>query len=84
MAYINNISATTVAEGARFCIGDATAFAVRREGKDIALRIRREAVPCGVPWGTPRSCGACSVWCFPYATGWTPCPNPVSWSPSAS
>ena len=45
MAYINNISATTVAEGARFSIGDATAFAVRREGKDIALRIRRERRP---------------------------------------
>ena len=45
MAVNRNISAATVAEGARFTIGDATAFAVRREGKDIALRIRRERRP---------------------------------------
>ncbi len=36
------IHASPVAEGARFQIGSATAFAVRREGKDISLRIRRE------------------------------------------
>lgn len=40
-----NVSAAPVAEGARFTIGTATAFAVRREGKDIALRIRRERRP---------------------------------------
>ena len=34
-----------MAEGARFCVGSATAFAVRRESKDIALRIRRERRP---------------------------------------
>ena len=34
-----------VAEGARFTVGSATAFAVRREEKDIALRIRRERRP---------------------------------------
>ena len=45
MAVNRNISAATVAEGARFSIGDATAFAVRREEKDIALRIRRERRP---------------------------------------
>lgn len=45
MAVNRNISAATVAEGARFSIGDATAFAVRREEKDIALRIRRERHP---------------------------------------
>ena len=39
------LSAAPVAEGARFTIGSATAFAVRREGKDIALRIRRERRP---------------------------------------
>ena len=35
------IHAAPVAEGARFEIGSATAFAVRQENKDIALRIRR-------------------------------------------
>ena len=35
------IHAAPVAEGARFEIGTATAFAVRQENKDIALRIRR-------------------------------------------
>lgn len=39
------IYAIPVAEGARFTVGDATAFAVRREEKDIALRIRRERRP---------------------------------------
>ena len=39
------ISAVPVAEGARFSVGSATAFAVRRENKDIALRIRRERHP---------------------------------------
>ena len=39
------ISAAPVAEGAQFTIGSATAFAVRREEKDIGLRIRRERRP---------------------------------------
>ena len=39
------IYAAPVAEGARFTVGSATAFAVRREEKDIALRIRRERRP---------------------------------------
>ena len=39
------MSATPVAEGVRFRIGSATAFAVRRENKDVALRIRREKRP---------------------------------------
>lgn len=39
------ISASPVAEGVRFRVGTAAAFAVRREGKDIALRIRRERRP---------------------------------------
>lgn len=39
------IQAAPVAEGARFTVGSATAFAVRREEKDIALRIRRERRP---------------------------------------
>lgn len=36
------IHASPVAEGTRVQIGSATAFAVRRENKDISLRIRRE------------------------------------------
>lgn len=36
------VHASPVAEGARVQIGSATAFAVRRESKDISLRIRRE------------------------------------------
>lgn len=36
------VHASPVAEGARVQIGSATAFAVRRENKDISLRIRRE------------------------------------------
>lgn len=36
------IHACPVAEGTRVQIGSATAFAVRRESKDISLRIRRE------------------------------------------
>ena len=39
------INAVPVAEGARFSVGSATAFAVRRDNKDIALRIRRERHP---------------------------------------
>ena len=39
------IHAAPVAEGARFEIGSATAFAVRQENKDIALRIRRQDRP---------------------------------------
>ena len=41
----SQIRAVPVAEGARFRIGSATAFAVRQESKDIALRIRREYHP---------------------------------------
>ena len=43
--YKRTIYAAPVAEGARFSVGSATAFAVRREEKDIALRIRRERRP---------------------------------------
>ena len=39
---VRAIHACPVAEGVRFQIGSATAFAVRRESKDISLRIRRE------------------------------------------
>ena len=39
------ISASPVAEGVRFRVGTATAFAVRRENQDVALRIRRERRP---------------------------------------
>ena len=39
------IQCAPVVEGARFTVGSATAFAVRREEKDIALRIRRERRP---------------------------------------
>lgn len=41
----SQLSAAPVAEGVRFTIGTATAFAVRRDSKDIALRIRRERRP---------------------------------------
>lgn len=40
-----NIHASPVAEGARFQVGSATAFAVRKENKDVALRLRREFHP---------------------------------------
>lgn len=40
-----NIHAVPVAEGVRFQIGNATAFAVRKGNKDVALRIRREYHP---------------------------------------
>lgn len=39
------IHASPVAEGVRFQTGSATAFAVRKENKDVALRIRREYHP---------------------------------------
>ena len=42
MSDARTIHASPVAEGVRFQIGSATAFAVRRESKDISLRIRRE------------------------------------------
>ena len=45
------LSAAPVAEGVRFTIGTATAFAVRRESKDIALRIRRERRPVRTAMG---------------------------------
>lgn len=38
---ISEISASPVSEGVRFTLGGATAFAVRQESKDVALRIRR-------------------------------------------
>ena len=40
-----NIHATPVAEGVRIQVGNATAFAVRQESKDVALRLRREYHP---------------------------------------
>lgn len=40
-----NIHASPVAEGVRFQIDSATAFAVRKESKDVALRLRREFHP---------------------------------------
>ncbi len=40
-----NIHASPAAEGVRIQIGTATALAVRKENKDIALRIRREYHP---------------------------------------
>ena len=39
------VHACPVAEGVRVQIGSATAFAVRQESKDVALRIRRELHP---------------------------------------
>ena len=39
------VHATPVAEGVRIQIGSATAFAVRQESKDVALRLRREYHP---------------------------------------
>ena len=39
------IHATPVAEGVRIQVGNATAFAVRQESKDVALRLRREYHP---------------------------------------
>ena len=42
---LQQISASPVAEGVRFKVGTVTAFAVRRENKDVALRIRRERRP---------------------------------------
>ncbi len=42
MSNETRVHASPVAEGTRVQIGSATAFAVRRESKDISLRIRRE------------------------------------------
>lgn len=39
------IQASPVAEGVRLRIGDTTAFAVRQESKDVALRLRHEERP---------------------------------------
>ena len=39
------VHASPVAEGVRIQIGSATAFAVRKDTKDVALRIRRERRP---------------------------------------
>ena len=38
----NRVHACPVAEGVRIQVGNATAFAVRQESKDVALRLRRE------------------------------------------
>ena len=40
-----NIHAVPVAEGVRIRVGNATAFAVRQESKDVAVRLRREYHP---------------------------------------
>lgn len=40
-----SIHASPVAEGVRIQVGNATAFAVRQEDKDVALRLRREYHP---------------------------------------
>ena len=39
------VHATPVAEGVRIQVGNATAFAVRQDSKDVALRLRREYHP---------------------------------------
>ena len=44
------IHACPVAEGARFQLGNATAFAVRRQNKDISVRVRRERHPVRKFW----------------------------------
>ena len=41
----NRVHACPVAEGVRIQVGNATAFAVRQESKDVALRLRREYHP---------------------------------------
>ena len=43
--FLTRVHAAPVAEGVRFKIGSATAFAVRRDNQDVALRIRRERRP---------------------------------------
>ena len=40
-----SVHTTPVAEGVRIQVGNATAFAVRQESKDVALRLRREYHP---------------------------------------
>ena len=42
---ISEISASPIAEGARFTLGGATALAVRQANKDVAMRIRRGGHP---------------------------------------
>lgn len=44
------ISACPVAEGVRFQLGNATAFAVRNQKKDISVRVRRERHPMRKFW----------------------------------
>lgn len=44
------ISACPVAEGVRFQLGNATAFAVRNHKKDISVRVRRERHPMRKFW----------------------------------
>jgi uncharacterized protein YqhQ len=41
----NRVHACPVAEGVRIQVGNATAFAVRQDSKDVALRLRREYHP---------------------------------------
>ena len=41
----SQIHATPVAEGVRFQIGNATAFAVRNQNRDLSVRVRRERRP---------------------------------------
>ena len=45
LARIFRIHSSPVAEGVRIQVGNAIAFAVRKENKDVALRIRREVHP---------------------------------------
>ena len=40
-----SVHTTPVAEGVRIQVGSATAFAVRQDSKDVALRLRREYHP---------------------------------------
>ena len=44
------IHACPVAEGVRFQLGNATAFAVRRQNKNISVRVRRERHPMRAFW----------------------------------
>jgi len=46
----SEIHACPVAEGARFQLGNATAFAVRKQNKDISVRVRRERHPMRRFW----------------------------------
>lgn len=49
--YLNTeIYACPVSEGVRFQLGNATAFAVRKQNKDISVRVRRERHPVRKFW----------------------------------